>query len=122
MPVEIPVTPAGERIVSVNVGPDVFTFRTYYVLGADRHWLLDIQDGQNQPLVSGINLVPGVGNLLKGRGDTLEGYQLYLHVESGSEKDEEAPGNTFFLLWFNPGEDNPFTPRDPMETIGSDLW
>lgn len=122
MPVEIPVTPAGERIVSVNVGPDVFTFRTYFVLGADRHWLLDIQDGQGQPLILGINLVSGADNLLKGMGDTLEGYQLYLHVESGSEKDEEALGNTMMLVWFNPEEKNPFTPRDPMDTIGSDLW
>lgn len=122
MPVEIPVTPAGERVVSVNVGPDIFIFRTYYAAGQDRHWLLDISDGQENPLITGINLTPGVDNLLKGMGDTLDGYQLHLVVAEGTEKDLEAPGNTMFLVWYNPGEENPFKPLDPMDTIGTDLW
>ncbi len=121
MPVEIPLSPAGERFVTVNVGPEIFIFRTYYTYGADSHWLLDIRNSQNQPLISGINLVRGADNLLKGRGDTLEGYQLYLVVHRGSEKDLNAPGNTMALIWFNPGEVNPFLPQDPMETIGSDM-
>ena len=121
MPVEIPLSPAGERFVTVNVGPEIFIFRTYCTYGADSHWLLDIRNSQNQPLISGINLVRGADNLLKGRGDTLEGYQLYLVVHRGSEKDLNAPGNTMALIWFNPGEVNPFLPQDPMETIGSDM-
>ena len=119
MPVEIPVTAAGERFVTVNVGPDIFIFRTYFADGQDRHWLLDIQDGQSNPLISGINLVPEVNNLLKGMGDVLEGYQLYLAVLEGSAKDLEAPGNTMALVWFNPGEVNPFQPGDPMDLIGA---
>ena len=122
MPIEIPVTPAGERFVTVNVGPAVFVFRTYFVYGADQHWLLDIMDGQSSALISGINLVPGVDNLLKGMGDALEGYSLYLMVFEGSEKDMEAPGNTMALVWFNPDEENPFGPLDPMETIGTEEW
>ncbi len=122
MPVEIPLTPAGERTVSVNVGPEVLTFRTYYAKGQERHWLLDIRDRQDAPLISGINLVPGVDNLLKGRGEVLEGRQLHLLVERGSEQDLEAPGNTMTLVWFNPGEDNPFHPEDPMDTIGTNVW
>lgn len=122
MPVEIPITADGERIISVNIGPEIIMFRTYFVCGPDRHWLLDISDSQETPLITGINLVPGVDNLLKGMGDTLDGYQLHLLVLSGSEKDLEAPGNTMALVWFNPGEDNPFRPLDPMDTIGSDLW
>lgn len=121
MPVEIPVTPAGERFVTVNVGPDIFIFRTYFAFGEDQHWLLDVQDGQGNPLITGINLVPGVDNLLKGMGDALEGYQLHLLVDEGTEKDLEAPGNTMALIWFNPGEENPFTPLDPMETIGTEF-
>ena len=122
MPLQIPVTPAGERTVTVNVGPETFNFRTYFVHGQDSHWLLDIQDVQQRPLISGINLVPGVDNLLKGMGDALDGYQLHLCVVSGSEKDLEAPGNTMFLVWFNPGENNPFTAGDPMDRIGEEPW
>lgn len=121
MPIIIPVTPAGERFVTVNVGPEIFIFRTYFAYGEDQHWLLDIQDAQSNPLISGINLVPGVDNLLKGMGDTLEGYQLHLLVHDGTEKDLEAPGNTMELIWFNPGEENPFSPLDPMKTIGTEL-
>lgn len=122
MPVEIPLSPDGERVISVNVGPEIFIFRTYFTYGADSHWLLDIRNSQNQPLVSGINLVRGADNLLKGRGDTLEGYQLYLVVHSGSEKDLNAPGNSMALIWFNPNEINPFFAQDPMDTIGTDIW
>jgi len=120
MPSVIPVTPAGERTVTVNVGPDIFIFRTYFVSGQDDHWLLDIKDGQENPLITGINLAPGINNLLKGMGDALEGYQLLLLADAGTEKDPEAPGNTMFLFWFNPGEENPFITLDPMETIGTE--
>ena len=119
MPVEIPLNPAGERFVSVNVGPETFIFRSYYTYGADSHWLLDIRNSQNQPLISGINLVRGANNLLKGRGDILNGYQLFLVVYQGSEKDLNAPGNSMALIWFNHNEENPFLDQDPMDTIGS---
>ena len=118
MPVQIPVASDGERIVTVNTGAEILIFRTYFVCGQDQHWLLDIMDSQEKPLICGINLVPGVDNLLKGRGDALEDHQLYLHVRSGTEKDLEAPGKTMFLIWFNPGEQNPFAPDDPMLSIG----
>jgi len=122
MPLEIPITPDGERFVTMNVGPDTFIFRTYFASGQDDHWLLDIQDSQGSPLVSGINLVPGVDNLLKGHGDVLDGYQLHCLVLFSSAAAPEAPGNTMFLIWLNPGEENPFVNLDPMETIGTDLW
>ena len=122
MPVEIPVTPAGERLVRVNIGAGTFVFRTYFVHGQDDHWLLDIRDNQENPLLSGINLVPGVDNLLKGMGAVLDGHQLHVVATSGMEKDPEAPGNSMALLWFNPGEENPFRPPDPMETIGTGEW
>lgn len=121
MPSIIPMSSAGERTVTVNVGPDVFIFRTYFVAGQDDHWMLDIMDAQEKPLITGVNLVPGVDNLLKGMGDLLEGYQLHLLVESGSEKDMDALGNTMSLVWFNPGEDNPAVPSDPMDTIGTEI-
>jgi len=122
MPVTIPITTDGARRITVNVGPERFIFRTYFVRGQDQHWLLDILDEQERPLISGINLVPGVDNLLKGMGDALEGYQLHVLLSSGSEKDLDAPGNTMALVWFNPGEENPFTSPDPMEAIGAEFW
>lgn len=123
MPVSIPVTAAGERVASVHVGPEVLQFRTYYVQGQDRRWLLDISAADGTPLAAGVALIPGVDNLLKGRGDTLEGCQLSVRLTRGTERDPDAPGNGMQLVWHNPGEKNPDEPADPMETIGQDvLW
>ena len=122
MPVTIPVTAAGSRRVRVAIGPKFFEFHTYYVSGQSRHWLLDIHDDSGNPLIVGINLVPGVDNLLKGRGNVLRGHQLHVLAKKGTETNPEALGNTMTLLWFLPGEENPFTPGDPMDAIGENLW
>ena len=122
MPLLIPVTSAGSRRARVRVGSDILVFHTYYVSGQSRHWLLDIQDDQERPLITGINLVPGVDNLIKGRGNVLRGHQLHVLAKKGTETNLDALGNTMALIWFKPGEENPFTPDDPMDAIGENLW
>ena len=122
MPVNIPITAAGARRIRVSVGPERFVFRSYYVTGQERHWLLDIFDGQGRPLISGVNLVPGVDNLLKGHGNVLDGHALHVLAKSGTEKNLDAPGKSLTLLWFTPGEKNPYESGDPLETVGEQLW
>ncbi len=119
----IPVNASGERTITVNVGPESFRFRTYFVSGESDHWLLDISDIQDRPLITGISLNPGPDNLLKGRGDTLEGYQLFAAVRPGTTGQElEAPGDSLYLIWLNPGESNPLDPGDPMDNVGVGAW
>ena len=123
MPILIPVTSAGSRSVRIAAGEEYFTFRAYYAAGQSRHWLLDILDGQERPLVAGVNLVPGVGNLLKGTGEAMDGYQLMAVTDPGtSGTTPESLGRTMQLVLFRPGEFNPFIPMDPMDTVGDDLW
>lgn len=126
MPCSIPLTCDGERLCSVNAGKKLFMFRTYFIQSP--HWLLDIYDAQENPLIAGINLTPGSDNLLKGHGDILDGYQLLLvtnpmkHNSDSAHKSLTAPGSTMHLLWLEPGEDNSLLLPDPMEVIGSKGW
>ena len=68
--------------------------------------------------------MPGTDNLLKGHGGyALRGCQLLVKVKEGTTGQEiDAPGNTMELIWFNPGEKNPYTVGDPMDAIGENLW
>lgn len=114
MPVEIPLTSDGARTFNINTGLDVFYLRTYYIDGQDSAWLLDIADSAEQPLITGLKLVPGSENILKGQGDKMEGYQLFVYLASGEPGALEAPGNTLRLLLYNPGEENWFSVGDPL--------
>lgn len=125
MPKLIPLTPAGDRVIQVNLGGETLSLRCYFVHGQSDHWLLDISDAQGRPLFSGLNLVPGLDNLLKGRGDSLENGRLLAvtrpRAGAGAETGLNAPGNDLFLVWLEPGETNPLEPGDPMDAIGEDL-
>ena len=121
MPISIPLTDDGDQIITVNVGPEIFMFRTYFVHGTYDHWLMDIFDAQENRILGGINLVPGIDNLLKGHGSKLAGYQLSVKCTPGRETALDAPGKDLFVLWYNPGEENPDKPLDPMDTLEKDL-
>lgn len=117
--IEIPLSPDGERTVAVNVGARTLVFRTYFAPGEKDHWLLDIQDDAESPLVSGINLVPGVGNLLKGQGDKLAEWQAFVDIRPGTDaSDMEAPGNTLVLLWAGIDEEVEAWPTGDVLTDG----
>lgn len=117
----IPITPDGARSASVNTGSGVYRFRTYFTSGAEDRWLLDIAGKDGTPLMTGIALVPGAGDLLKGQGDRFGGARLLVLLIDGSEGATNAPGNTLFLLWQEPDEEELFPVLDPMDTIPSRL-
>ena len=121
MPVLIPVTPDGARRVTVDTGSGVYRFRTYLSAGAENRWLLDILDIEEKPVLTGITIAPGSGNLLKGQGDAFEEVQLLAVMDGGTEGGLDALGNTLHLVWFGPGEENYFPALDPMDTIPSRL-
>jgi len=107
----LPVTNAGARAFTINVGDAVFVMRTYFIAGQEDTWKLDVLDADNNPLAVGISLVPGADNLFKGLGDTLKGFQLYVFQE-GATIGPESLGVELNLVLFMPSEENPFGPVD----------
>lgn len=117
MPVLIPLTADGARSFNIKTNSDVFYMRTYYSDGQTPMWLLDIMDAEQNPLIMGLKLVPGSENIIKGHGDKMAGYQLYVYLEHGEPGAVEALGDTLFLVLYYPGEENLFSVGDPLLNI-----
>lgn len=120
MPVVIPMKPDGDRVIQVDLPSVQLKLRTYYSVGQQPMWLLDLLDGNDAPLITGIALVPGSDNVIKGQGDILYGHQLYvltLTEEEISYTDPGALGNTLVLLLYLPGEENLYKVGDPLLTL-----
>jgi len=118
MPVTIPVTPDAARRVTCEIGGKRITFRTSFSDGQANQWLLDLYDEDDTPLITGISLQPGSDNVIKGQGDTLHGYQLYVLAMDDNPTAPEALGNTLHLIMYAPGEENLFQPGDPLLHLG----
>lgn len=101
----LPIDASGSRTFDIDTGTSVFSFRTYFSDGEKAVWLMDIETIEGEPLATGIALLPGSRNLLRGLGDTLEGYSLYVTLWDGDEGALDAPGTYLFALFFLPGED-----------------
>lgn len=116
----LPLTSDGERLFTVTLEGVTYNFRVYYVLGQGKYWLMDIRDANNAPLASGIKLVPGCINSLKGYGNTFADTNAIVYLSEGSPGAEDAPGLTLYVLWFPPGDtDYIFTNGDPMDNVGA---
>ena len=120
MPViELPLTSDGERRFTTEIAGVSYIFHTTYVVGQQRHWLLDIFDENENPLVYGINITTGSLNLLKGYGNTFDGVNL-LAVPMYEEDELAGPdalGTSLKVLWYTEGEDFPFDLGDPLLDI-----
>jgi hypothetical protein len=118
----LPLTDYGAREFSMNTGADLLTFRVYYSAGQRNLWLMDIADADGNALLTGLALVPGNTNLLKGHGDKLADYVLYCHLDPGVDPGrDDAPGKYLQLLLYGPGEDSPFVLDDPLMYIGRNI-
>lgn len=115
----VPLTSDGARRVTIEIGGRRILFRTYFTDGQEKQWLLDLYDNNDeQPLITGLALVPGADNIIKGHGDVLEGFQLYVLAWDDNPTDEEALGETVQLIMYAPGEPNVFIPGDPLMHLG----
>ena len=119
MPViELPLTSDGERKFTTEIAGVSYLFRTTYVMGQQNHWVLDIFDENENPLVYGVNIVTGSLNLLKDYGNVFD--EIHLLAVPFYNEDPYAPealGTVLKVLWYTEGEDFPFSLGDPLLNI-----
>lgn len=114
MPYIIPVDSTGSRKIDVALGDNVFRLRTYYLPNIKR-WLMDITDTTDNPIIMGICLNVGVGNLVKGKSTLFEGQTIRCVSTNGSECTEpDSLGNTCLLYYYPKGETAPNLYEDKM--------
>lgn len=102
----IPLTSDGSASVTVSTAAGVYNFLTRWN-SLDNVWTLDIISPDNVPLVSGMALVPGTPNLLKGLGDLFDGYKLEVYSSAGTEnRTTDSLGTSSQVVLFGIGEDN----------------
>jgi hypothetical protein len=104
MAIVLPFSNDGASDQTVKTDAGLLRFRTYY-MPLISSWLCDIADSVGNKLVSGLNLVTAVDNLIKGQGDTLYGYVLRVYGKNDAENDSpDSLGDTCIAVLFSPGE------------------
>lgn len=114
MPQLIPLTNDGDRQITIALGENVFVLETYYLPNIKR-WLMDIYDINQQPILLGISLNVGVGNLVKGKAPIFEGQTI--RCVSPTEQENNTPtslGTTCFLYYYPVGDEAPALYEDKM--------
>lgn len=114
MPQIIPFTNDGCRSINVALGENQFIFETYYLPNI-RRWLMDIYDINETPILVGICLNVGVGNLVKGKAAIFEGQTIRCVSPTGVENDTpDSLGTTCFVYYYGKGETPPQLYQDKM--------
>ena len=112
--IQLPLAPNPSSRVTVDTGSGVFVFVTYW-LPSKAVWLMDILDSSSKLLLSGIALLPGIDNLLKGHGELFKDLVMQVQCENGTLNDKvDSLGNTAQVLWFASNETNPIAYSDPL--------
>ena len=114
----LPVTNDGKRTFTTPIDGTDYVFETYYVVGQNNHWMMNIKDINDNPLITGICLTAGA-NLLRGKGTLFQGHQLYaVPVSMPNERDFTALGESLLLVWYLPNETSPYTFPDRFDYQG----
>lgn len=114
MPQEIPFTNDGCRKIDVALGENMFRMRTYY-LPYTKHWVLDIMDQDDNPIIMGISLNTGVDNLVKGKNKMFQNQTIRCVSVDGKENNTpESLGESCFVLYYPEGETPPKLWKDKM--------
>jgi hypothetical protein len=111
MPQTIPFNNVGSRIITVELGENVFRMRTYY-LPHIKKWILDIMDSDGNPIIMGISLNLGVGNLVKNKSILFE--NQVIRCEGTIDTEWDSLGKTFQVLYYPVGESAPNLYKDKM--------
>lgn len=114
MPSIIPFTSEGNKKITIALGENVFILETYYLPNI-RRWLLDIYDIDEKPILTGISLNVGVGNLVKGKSALFEGQAIRCISMDGNDNTfPDSLGKTCIVLYYAKGEDVPEEYQDKM--------
>lgn len=99
-----------------------YIIRTTFVDGINSHWLMDIYDNGNNPILLGIVLTCGA-DLFKGQANRLNGMQCVCGIVNNTdERSDEALGNGLYVLIYGKNETNPLPVKDRFDNmIGADL-
>lgn len=114
MPSVIPLNSEGDRVIYVSIATTTLVLRTYWTTGQKPTWTMDISDFDGNQLINGINLVPGAENVLKGQGDILNGFQMFLYQTAPDYTSDNALGTTLFCWIFSPDEEHFSFIGDPL--------
>lgn len=114
MPKIIPFTNEGNRQITISLGENMFILETYYLPTIQR-WIMDIYDTDENPIILGISLNVGVGNLVKGKAPIFEGQTIRCVSPTGQENNTPTSlGTTCFVYYYAVGEEAPALYEDKM--------
>ena len=99
MPLQIPMSPLGDRKIIVTLGTNTLQLRTYFN-SVSQYYCLDVLTELDEPIVLGITLKP-LFNLFARQELTNTIGQLRM---SANATPFGTLGQTAQLLWFSPGE------------------
>lgn len=114
MPQLVPLTNDGCRRINIALGENLFILETYYLPNI-KCWLMDIYDMDETPIITGISLNVGVGNLVAGKSALFKGQALRCVSPAGKENNTpDSLGTTCFLYYYPEGETPPQLYKDKM--------
>lgn len=114
MPQLIPFTNDGCSTIDVVLGNNAFKLRTYY-LPYTKHWLLDIMDESENPILMGISLNVGVENLVRGKAKLFQNQTIRVISLDGTENNTpDSLGTSCVVLYYPEGETPPTMWKDKM--------
>ena len=114
MPRIIPFTSEGARRMTITLGDNVYIMETYFLPNIKR-WILDIYDTEENPILTGISLNIGVGNLVKGKSALFDGQAIRCITTDGTENNRpDSLGTSCVVLYYAKGEELPEQYPDKM--------
>jgi len=92
----LPIDSTPARSVTTTINGTIIKVRTYYNI-TDGGWFFDLYDVDNEPLVLGRALNPGLG-LLFPFPDLDLGNLAYIPIDNNEGQGKEDPGETAYLV------------------------
>ncbi len=120
---QLPITNDADRTFSCMLGGKLYHFRMYYAQGTESFWLLDVYDGEMNPLAVGRRLINGSINLYKGYANGLSNVSLTCGLTQYPAGNPDISGNIMNLLWISDkATEEIFADGDPMDTLYENFY
>ena len=96
----LPLYTDGQYFYRTPIEDNIYKFTITYVKGAQEHWVMDIADSMDAPILSGINLVMGSKNLLKGNNTSFNDLYLMAVYDEQIKDIMQLPKNANMFVIF----------------------